>query len=43
MVVVQENSVFGTLNQIAHFCCNVRTNLNLSDMECGYKFLKKSN
>ena len=28
-------------NKILTFCCNIRTNLNLSDMECGYKVFKK--
>jgi len=29
-------------NKILTFFCNVRTNLNLSDMECGYKVFKKN-
>jgi len=28
-------------NKLLTFFCNLRTNLNLSDMECGYKVLKK--
>jgi len=29
-------------NKLLTFCCNARTNLNLSDMECGYKAFKKN-
>ena len=29
-------------NKILTFLCNMRTNLNLTDMECGYKIFKKS-
>jgi glycosyltransferase involved in cell wall biosynthesis len=28
-------------NKILTFLCNIRTNLNLTDMECGYKVFKK--
>ena len=29
-------------NKILTFVCNIRSNLNLTDMECGYKVFKKS-
>lgn len=29
-------------NKLLTFFCNIRTNLNLSDMECGYKVFKKN-
>ena len=29
-------------NKLLTFCCNIRTNLNLSDMECGYKVFKRN-